>query len=399
MGVVLVRGGTVVCGNGLVRGTLTADGDQIVAIESSHRAGATGGVVVDASGCSVLPGFVDLQVNGAVGVDLTVSPQGIDEVAELLPRCGITSFMPTVISSPLDAIDTAVTVVHEWAQRVPAGSRGGARSLGMHVEGPFLNPTRKGAHPAQHLRVPTQDAAHGWRHDRGVAMVTIAPELDGALAVIEQLAAAGVVVCAGHTDADPAQLELAVAAGARGVTHLFNAMGPMTARSPGPAGAAMAHPTLIAGLIVDGIHVDPAMVRLAWRALGPDRLALVSDAMAALGLAHGTYAIGDTEVVVDGSGARTAAGVLAGSVLRFDEGVRNLMAFTGCDIVAAARAASTTPARLAGRADIGELAPGRRADFVILDDEQRVVLTMVDGRVVWDPDGRCEAAGRAGSGH
>jgi N-acetylglucosamine-6-phosphate deacetylase len=198
--------------------------------------------------------------------------------------------MPTVISSSVSTIATAIDVMHTWTNE----SRAGARSLGVHIEGPFLNPARAGAHPPQHLRPPSLDESHQWTRDNGVGMVTIAPELPLALDVIEQLVAGGVTVCAGHTQANPAELQAAAAAGVRGVTHLFNAMGTMSARAPGPAGATLGDAALIAGLIVDGLHVDQDMVRLAWRALGPSRVALVTDAIAALGLPHGTYSVGDT---------------------------------------------------------------------------------------------------------
>jgi N-acetylglucosamine-6-phosphate deacetylase len=345
-------------------------------------------VTLDADGCSVLPGFVDVQVNGAVGVDLTTQPERIGEVAAFLPQTGVTSFMPTVISSPLDDIGAAVATMHRWAQS--AHDPMCARSLGVHIEGPFLNPARSGAHPRQHLRPPSIDAVTGWSRGAGVAMVTIAPELPGAFPLIESLVRRGVVVCAGHTDADQQIMADARSVGVRGVTHLFNAMGAMSARSPGAAGWTLADDTLIAGLIVDGLHVDAVMVRLAWRTLGPTRIALVTDSMAALGLTHGTYVIGDSSVVVDATGARTSTGVLAGSVLRFDEGVRALMAHTGCSLDDASSAASGTPARLAARDDIGDLAAGRLADIVLLDEECRVVATVVGGRVVWDPQGRQE---------
>ena len=369
----VIRGGSV---------DVAVDGSQIIAVDSPD--GEHAHHVVDATGCSVLPGFVDLQVNGAVGVDLTSQPERIGEVAAFLVQCGVTSFMPTVISSSVSDTADAIAALQGWTPTEP-----GARSLGIHLEGPFLNPLRSGAHPMQHLRPPSLAEAQDWRNDTGVAMVTLAPELPQALDVIEHLVANGVVVCAGHTMADPDEIDAAIAAGVRGVTHLFNAMGPINARVPGPAGATLANSELIAGLIVDGLHVDPVMVRLAWQLLGPDRIALVTDAIAALGLPHGSYSVGETHVIVDDRGARTPEGVLAGSVLRFDDAVRNLMAFTGCDLAEASLAASSTPARLAQRPDIGRLAPGCLADIVVLDENHHVVVTVVHGRVVFDPQQRC----------
>lgn len=350
--------------------------------------------VVDARDCWVLPGFIDLQVNGAIGVDLTTEPHRVGEVAAYLVQCGVTSFMPTLISSSVSMTESAIAAIGAWSQQEQSG---GARSLGVHLEGPFLNPVRAGAHPVQCLRQPSLDEVDGWRREAGVAMVTIAPELPRAIEVIERLVSTGVAVCAGHSDAGVADMRAGIAAGVTGVTHLFNAMSPITARAPGAAGATLADPALIAGMIVDGLHVDPTMVRLAWRALGPHRIALVTDAIAALGLPHGAYRVGETSVVVDRSGARTLGGVLAGSVLHFDQAVRNLIAFTGCAVAEASTAASATPARLARRTDIGRLVPGCSADIVLLDKQLHVAATFVDGRVVFDPHRRCGRPTTAGT--
>ncbi|HEY0518741.1 MAG TPA: N-acetylglucosamine-6-phosphate deacetylase [Ilumatobacteraceae bacterium] len=382
MTTLVVAGGTVCADGEWMEADVIVDALRITAVEppEGQRLAST----VDATNCFVVPGFVDLQLNGAVGVDLTTQPERIGEVAAFLVQCGVTSFMPTVISSSAGEIAHAIAVMRDWSHDTEPA----ARSLGIHLEGPFLNPAKAGAHPLLHLRPPSLLEAGGWTIETGVAMVTIAPELPKALDVIELLTANGVTVCAGHTEATPADIDAAIASGIRGVTHLFNAMGPLNARVPGPAGAALSDTGLIAGLIVDGIHVDRAMVRLAWRALGPHRVALVTDAITALGCPNGAFSIGDTQVVVDDSGARNADGVLAGSVLRFDQAVRNLMAFTGCDLAEASISASTTPARLAQRHDIGRLVAGYAADIVVLDANREVVVTIVDGRVVFDPQGR-----------
>ena len=207
--------------------------------------------------------------------------------------------------------------------------------------------------------------------------------------MIEHLVANGVVVCAGHTDGRSEGIDAAIAR----VFAESPTCSTRWARSmpgcPGPAGATLANGELIAGLIVDGLHVDPVMVRIAWQLLGPDRIALVTDAIAALGLPQGEYSVGETHVIVDDHGARTPEGVLAGSVLRFDDAVRNLMAFTGCDLAEASLAASSTPARLAQRPDIGRLAAGCLADIVLLDENNQVAATVVRGHVVFDPQQRC----------
>ncbi len=379
----VIHGGRVHVDGSWMDADVAIEGSAISTIGAERVIRGTGNL--DATGCSVLPGFVDVQVNGAVGVDLTSQPQRIGEVAAFLVECGVTSFMPTIISSSATQVAAAVAAINAWSDADPSG----ARSLGVHLEGPFLNPARAGAHPLHRLRLLSVDEVREWRRDAGYAMVTLAPELPHALDVIRQLVANGVSVCAGHTDANPTEMNAAVGAGIRGTTHLFNAMTPMSARVPGPAGTTLSDAALIAGLIVDGVHVDPTMVRLAWQALGPGRIALVSDAISALGTGDGEHRIGDTHVIVDGNCVRTADGTIAGSVLRFDDAVRNLMAFTGCELADASRSASATPARLAQRQDIGRIEPGCTADVVLLDENNCVAATMVGGRVVFDPQHRC----------
>jgi N-acetylglucosamine-6-phosphate deacetylase len=348
------------------------------------------GRVLDATGCSVLPGFVDVQINGGFGIDLTGEPNRVDELAALLPRTGVTSFVPTVVTAPPEVTARALQVLGD----APAGAPGAAQQLGVHLEGPFLHPDRKGAHDARHLRAPAIHEVVAWAGDRSrpddrrLSMVTLAPELPGALDVVRRLVDLGVVVCAGHTSATPAELAAAADAGVTGATHLYNAMGTFGSRDPGAVGALLANPTLICGLIVDGVHVDPLMVTVAWRALGPHQIALVTDAVAALGAPAGAYRIGRIEIVVDDVSARTSTGVLAGSILRMDQAVRNLVAFTGCSLADASIAASATPARLLRRTDVGRLDVGCSGDIVLLDDDLEVAATVVAGHVAYDRDGR-----------
>jgi N-acetylglucosamine-6-phosphate deacetylase len=366
------------------------EGGVISAFEEG-AADPQGVAVLDASDCFVLPGFIDVQLNGGWGVDFTTQPQRLDEVAMQLPQTGVTSFVPTVISTSPGNTARAVTTLAGLRRRIP----GGARQLGTHLEGPFLDPARAGAHPRHHLRKPSLDEAAAWTADAGVVMVTLAPELDGALDVIRLLVASGVVVCAGHTAADASQLALAIEAGLTGATHLYNAMGPFGARAPATVGAVLANRSLVAGLIVDGLHVDPIMVAVAWRALGRHGIALVTDAITALGRGPGDYGVGDTRIIVDGTAARTVDGILAGSVLPMDQAVRNLMMFTGCPLGDASIAASATPAALLNRSDIGHLAVGATADVVLLDNDLRVVATVVEGEVVFDRQHR-RSPGRPG---
>ncbi|MFP3902509.1 MAG: N-acetylglucosamine-6-phosphate deacetylase, partial [Acidimicrobiia bacterium] len=239
---------------------------------------------LDVTGLVVAPGFVDLQCNGAAGVDLVAEPEGLWTLATALPRWGVTAWLPTVISAPAEVRARAREALRGGP---PATVRGPfARPLGLHLEGPFLAPERAGAHPTGQLRPPDPAlvAAEGWSAAEGVAMVTLAPELPRALDVVRGLVERGVVVAAGHSSASAEQASDAVDAGVRVVTHLFNAMAPLHHRDPGLAGVALADERVRSGVIADGVHLHPTTVALAARALG-DRLCLVTDAVATLGSA------------------------------------------------------------------------------------------------------------------
>ena len=323
--------------------------------------------VVDARGLRVVPGYVELQCNGAAGVDLSREPERLWEAAAALPRQGVTAWLPTVVSSPPDVRRRALATLRAGP---PPGSlpAPGAVPLGLHLEGPFLAPERRGAHRAEHLAPPDPAVVAGeaWAPAGpgvpGVALVTLAPELPGALAVVAALVERGIAVSAGHSSATAAQARAGFAAGIGYVTHLFNAMAPLHHRAPGLVGAALADDRVRVGLIADGVHVDPAVVAVVARVLGP-RLSLVSDAVA--------------------GASRLPDGTLAGGTVGLDGAVRNLVAFAGVPLAAAVAAVTTTPAALLGLADRGALVPGARGDAVVLDPAGAVVATVIGGRSVW----------------
>ena len=280
---------------------------------------------IEAAGLLLMPGLVELQINGAFGMDFSAEPESIYTVAAELPRYGVTRFLPTIVTSPLEQINRAQAVLKDG---VPAGFRG-ARPIGLHIEGPFLNPERKGAHRPEYLRRPSITDYAGLAPDSGVRLVTLAPELAGAREVIIELSRRGVVVSAGHSMATFDQARASFRAGIRYATHLFNAMSPLHQFDPGLVGAVLGEPGWRFGLIADGIHVHPALVDLVWKLSGPGQMTLVSDAMAALGMPQGRYRLGDLEVIVDETSARLPDGVLAGSILPHPVALRNLMRFTG----------------------------------------------------------------------
>ena len=263
---------------------------------------------VELDGLLLAPGLIDLQVNGAAGHDTTDEPASIWAVGEAIAATGVTAFLPTVITAPAGRIEDALAVLEEGP---PAGYRG-AMPLGLHLEGPFLSPDRYGAHDPAFLRWPDPAFAAGWSRAAGVAIVTLAPDLPGSLDLIRTLAAKGVVVSLGHSSATLEEAQAGIEAGARYATHLFNAMPPMAHREPGIAVAVLADERVTVGTIPDMIHVHPAMLDIAWRIAGPERFSIVTDAMAALGMPHGSFRLADRECTVDDTGPRLPDGTARG---------------------------------------------------------------------------------------
>ena len=380
-----VVGGTILSGEGWIAADVEIAGDVISAVSpraEELRPPDPAAGVVDASGMRVAPGLVDLQINGGFGYDLTGDPSLLWRVGSSLPRTGVTSFLPTIVSAPLDVARRALGVL---AGGPPDGYLG-AVPLGLHLEGPMLAPGQRGVHEERHLRLPALEVIEGWSREAGVRLVTLAPELPGADRVIAELVERDVVISAGHSEASFERAREAFGAGVRFGTHLFNAMSGSTPGEPGLAGALMAEPTVPAGLIVDGIHVHPGTVAAAWVAKGPAGIVLVTDAVAPMGTAPDVrgLSLGDTDITVDGAAVRDGRGRLAGSSLSLDLAVRNLVAFAGAGLAEALAAASTSPARVIGEPHRGEIRVGATADLVLLDDALEVVATIVGGRMAFD---------------
>jgi N-acetylglucosamine-6-phosphate deacetylase len=320
-----------------------------------------------------VPGFVDLQVNGFAGVDFaTAELDGYRAAGDALVRTGVTAFRPTFITAPEENLVAAL-------ERVPTEAIG-PRILGAHLEGPFLSPRRLGAHPAEHRRDPDLALLRRLLDSGPLEHVTLAPELPGALELVDELVARGVTVSCGHTNASAAEADVAFDRGARTVTHLFNAMRPPAARDPGIVFAALARDDVTVQLILDGHHVAPETALLAWRAAA-GRLALVTDAVAAAGMSDGEFRLGSVLVTARDGVVRREDGTLAGSTLTMAEAARNLIEL-GAALEEAVNAATSVPARIAGRDDVGRLAVGRAADVAVLDDALEVERVIVEGAVV-----------------
>lgn len=373
----------VFCGGLLLpHQTVVVEADRFTTVATDTLALPEATPVIDGTGLILGPGLIDLQVNGGFGDDFTAAPETIWNVAAQLPRFGVTRFLPTIISSPPETVAVAQAVIQAGP---PKGFRG-ALPLGLHLEGPFFNPEKRGAHNPNHLRQPDPALIETWSPAEGVRLVTLAPELTGAVTLIETLVARNVVVSAGHSQATFDEAQAGFAAGIRYGTHLFNAMPPLHHRKPGLAAALLSDKRLTIGLIADGIHVHPAMVKLAWQLAG-SRLNLVTDAMTALGMPPGAYVLGDQTVQVTETDARLADGTLAGSVLSLDQALRNLMTFAGVNLAQVLPLVTERPASLLGQADtLGRVAQGAQADLVLLDPAHQVVLTMVAGQIVYHRD-------------
>jgi N-acetylglucosamine-6-phosphate deacetylase len=331
------------------------------------------------------PGLVDMQINGAFGVDFAAADdQDWLTVARRLPSTGVTAFVPTLITAPLTELARTLRHYRGWRSRLDE-TPDAARSLGLHLEGPFLAERRRGAHRADLLRSarPEDIDALVDAGDGALVYLTLAPERPGALDAIRRLTDAGVRVAVGHTDADDATVHAAADAGATLVTHLYNAQRPMKHRDPGTVGAALTDDRFTCGIIVDLHHVAATAVEVAFRCAG-GRLALVTDAVAAMGMPTGTYELGgDLLHVREGEPPLRADGAIAGSALRMDEAVANAVRHCNVDLLTAIEAATRTPADAVGRRDLGRIAQGLPADLVWLDDELGARATWVGGTRVW----------------
>jgi N-acetylglucosamine-6-phosphate deacetylase len=326
------------------------------------------------------PGMIDLHVNGAMGVDWAEArPQAWMPVLRGMASRGVTSVQPTFITAPLDRLKGAAAVCAEAGRQRPADA---ARVLGAHLEGPFLNPARKGAHRPDWMLQPTQEHLDALLGGVKPRTVTLAPELPGALAAIARLTSEGIVVSLGHTDASGARIREAADAGATMVTHLFNAQGPLHHRGPGVPGTALADDRLTLALIVDGHHVHPDVCRLAFAA-APGRIAAVTDSILTAGLEpHTPLRFGGLPVANDDTGTgRRPDGTIAGAGIVLDEGVRRMIS-AGIDPAAVLSACTATPARAIARPDLGILRAGALADLVWWDDDYRPRRVWIDGREV-----------------
>jgi N-acetylglucosamine-6-phosphate deacetylase len=363
---------------GFVEGRVVLiEGERIAGIFDAADPRCAGARTRDLGGALLLPGFVDSQVNGGGGVLFNDDPsvETIDAIGRAHRRFGTTAFLPTLISDDLSVIAQAIGSVRAAiAAKVPG-------VIGVHIEGPFINEARKGAHdPAKFRDLDAPGVALLSSLGVGRTLVTLAPEMTTP-DTIRMLANAGVVISAGHTNATFEETRAAFRSGVRGVTHLFNAMSPMTHREPGTVGAALHDPDCWCGLIVDGVHVHPAVLQLALRSKRPDRFMLVTDAMPNVGAQTDFFLLQGRRITVKDGKCVDENGVLSGSAIDMAAAVRNSMDMLGLPLEQAVRMASTYPAEFLGLGgELGRIAAGYRANLVLADERVNVIETWIDGR-------------------
>src|SRR6266567_5239089 len=364
---------------------LVVEDGQISEVSSRSATELPGNTsLIDFGDAVLAPGFVDIHMHGGAGLDvMRALPSELPRLGQFLANHGVTGYFAPTVAAPLDATCAALARLADAIEAsVTNGDAVQARPLGIHLEGPFLSHKRRGVHPPENLVVPTIAIFERlWQAARGrVRMLTIAPELPGAMEVIAEAARRKVCVSIGHSDAEMPVARDAVRAGARHATHTFNAMRPLDHREPGIIGEVLSDDGITADIIVDGIHVAPEVVKVFLHAKGRERAVLITDAISATGMPDGRYQLGPIEVDVK-AGKCTFQGSLAGSVLTMDRAVRNVTQFSDWSLRDAVRAATLNPARAVGLADHhGVLAQGADADFTVLNTAGEVTKTIVRGR-------------------
>jgi len=389
---IVLSGADVILPTGvLCPGTVVIDDSRIVEVTAGARAADAGHRFFDLSGRYLVPGFIDVHVHGAEGIDTLDSGDPIGELSARLARYGTTGFCPTSIACDPAALTRMLSGIRNWHTRQARG----ARVLPAHLESNFISPEYKGAQPLECLRSPRGGGGAGeftgseilaviaaFRPDVGI--ITVAPELDGAIALIGDLVRSGHHVSLGHSGATYEQAIAGIEAGARQATHLFNRMPPVGHRAPGLAGAVLQHNGISAEVVCDLVHVHPAMVKVAFAAKGSEHFMAITDGTAGSGLPPGsTTTLGGRTITV-GNAAYLADGTLGGSAITMDRAFANLVQVIGVTLHEAAQVCATTPARELGLHGLGMIAPGATADLAVLDRDFHVEQTFVGGRLVFD---------------
>ena len=358
---------------------ITIDGQKIAAI-SSREQDVSASLTLDFPDATVTAGLVDIHMHGAMGHDVMEgTPEALGIISKFLAGHGVTGYLATTVTASMDFTLRALDGIARHIEKTPAADE--AAILGIHLEGPFLSHAKRGMHPEKFLLTPSIAVLDKfWEASRGhIKLLTIAPEMPGALELISRANELGIRASIGHSNANTAETLQALAAGAISATHTYNAMRPLDHRDPGILGVVLDRDDIYADLICDGIHVAPEMVRLWFKVKGPERAILITDSLEATGMPDGVFKLGETRVHVKDGRCVTDAGVLAGSVLTLDNAVTNMRQFTGADLPTAVRLASRNPARMLGLPD--DITAGAVANFNVYDPHGKLTHTILRGRL------------------
>ena len=409
----LLRGARIIAPDLLIQeGAVLIEADRIAQVfDAPSKQPPPPESVIDLDGLTLFPGFIDLHIHGAAGVDtMTASEDGLRRVAQFLARNGVTAWLPTLVPSPQEQYEQAISAIEDAIAQasicdterrsehqlqsgfadsekdpteVGTPNTCHARILGVHYEGPFVNSEQCGALHREHFRTfsgkADVDSLPAIKNESAVHMMTLAPEIEGGIELIKELSKRGWIVSIGHTRANVDVLDQALAAGVRHLTHFMNAMPPLHQRAPGPVGWGLLHDDVTCDLIADGIHIDPILLKLILQTKTAERISLISDAIAAAGLGDGDYEVWGEKISVKSGRTQNARGSIAGSVITMLDAVRMMLSL-GASEVEVARMASTNPARLLGMDhDCGSIEAGKRADLVALDQDGNVRFTVIGG--------------------
>lgn len=383
-GLKVIENAAIVTDRGIIeKGRIIVEKGIIAGITRAGTTFPSAGEVIDLSGRFVLPGFIDLHLHGAGGRDVMDGTcEAIDVISRIHARYGTTGFLATTLTAPVEKITDALLAVKE----VIARGTWGARVLGVHLEGPFINPAWKGAQDAKWILKPNIEILESFLHKAGniIKIITLAPEIPGALELADYARKRGIILSIGHSDASYEQARAAFMTGFTHATHLFNAMKGLHHREPGIAGSILLEKGVTAELIADGVHIHPAVLKLVVKVKGLDKIVLVTDSMRATGMPDGNYSLGGLEVKVSGNEARFADGTLAGSNLTMNRAVDYMVNNIGLTLPEAAKLASTNPAKILGLdGRKGTIQVGKDADLVALNPDLSVYFTMIGGEIVY----------------
>jgi len=383
--ITVIKNGTVITPFRTIKnGVVIFENGKITAVGRKSDVKMPKGIIaIDASGKTVASGFIDIHIHGGRGRDIMEgSYEAINQIAKFVASHGTTAFLPTTVSTPRDDLLNAVRAVKKAMER---GTEG-AEVLGLHLEGPYINPEKRGAHDAEYVRPPSPDEIKELLEaaNRTIKIVTLAPEVDGSKELIEELGKLGIVASMGHSNATYREAMDAIKLGVTHAAHAFNEMRSFHHREPGVLGAVLVHDELTAELISDNIHVHPVVMKLLVRTKGKNKVVLITDAIQAAGMPDGKYKLGKQNVIVKKGVCRLESGELAGSTLTMNEAVRNAMKSVGIPLRTAIKMATVNPAvAISVNKNKGSLEPGKDADIVIIDDEVNVYMTIAKGKVVY----------------